>query len=134
MSISEFCRQIITGGGGFHVYEDREVVVYATSAARDQAIAAWTIRCLANVHYKGSQEAVQAIQKRRAVDLKWLDAPDGAGWWAFSGKVNQADPIRSEVFELREIDGELIAFGCEVVWPASMMNGKWLRLDIVWPE
>lgn len=70
----------------------------------------------------------------RRVEPEWLDQPDSEGWWAFSGKVVQSDPIRSEVFELREIDGELIAFGCAVVWSASMMVGKWQRLHIAWPE
>lgn len=66
MKAREFARSIISGPGGFKDWIDREVIAIdpGTDLERE-AIALWTMRCLANTDCDGSEQAVAAILSRR---------------------------------------------------------------------
>ena len=63
MDATEFARKIIEGTGGMNDYERYEVVVWHVHER--VAAAEWTLRCLANPHCEGSQEALDAILAER---------------------------------------------------------------------
>jgi hypothetical protein len=75
----------------------------------------------------------------RLVEQEWLDAPDGEGWWAFSGNHIFVE-CTSDVTGIYKID-TTVELG---IWYASTvygktylttyMHGKWQRLHIAWPE
>lgn len=62
-SLLEFCNSIINGNGGLLDYEQHEVAV--PTVPRDVAVAAWTIRCLANPGCEGSEHLVEMILAKR---------------------------------------------------------------------
>lgn len=59
--IDQWIHTIIDGTTGLHAFEGRE----SLSEPRDEAVAAWVIRCLANPDCDGSKEILEAIMKRR---------------------------------------------------------------------
>jgi len=64
MKIQEWVNNIIDGTTGLHAFERFE---FATpTIPRDQAVAAWVIRCLANPDCEGSGDVLAAIAARRA--------------------------------------------------------------------
>jgi len=63
MTIAEWCQRVIHGVGGFEDKENHELVVYDTS--REQAIAAFVLRALANRHCEGSDEVLRLIIEHR---------------------------------------------------------------------
>ena len=60
--------RIINGVGGFRCWEDHECVIFHTS--REEGIAAFVIRCLANPKCEGSEDVLKAIQERREIMAK----------------------------------------------------------------
>ena len=66
--ISEWCKRIITGPAGFISYEDHEWPIW--HVPREQAIAEWVIRCLANPADKGSEMVIDSIIERRKMTKK----------------------------------------------------------------
>ena len=62
IDIMKWCEDIITGTGGLHDFERRELAV--PKCDRDVAIAAWVIRCLGNGDNE-SGKVVDAIVARR---------------------------------------------------------------------
>lgn len=61
--IPEWITQIIDGPAGLHSFEEHEIAT--PTIPRDEAVAAWVIRCLANPLCEGSEEVFQAIAARR---------------------------------------------------------------------
>ncbi len=64
--ITDWIHEIIDGSGGLHDFEDHEIAT--SNVSRDEVVAAWTIRCLANLKCEGSANALQEIIKRRYAD------------------------------------------------------------------
>lgn len=70
---------------------------------------------------------------------KWLDAPDGPGWWAFEG-VETASSGRESTCIERGIAEVLVTNGVMTIrfkgtsWRIDWLRGKWLLLHIDWPE
>lgn len=62
-TISAWLHAIIDGPGGLHDFEARECA--SPVAGRDEAVAAWVVRCLANPHCEGSRAVLDAIIQRR---------------------------------------------------------------------
>lgn len=63
LNISDWIHEIIDGVGGLHDFEYYEMAT--PTIPRDEAVAAWVLRCLANVKCEGSDLVLGAIQKRR---------------------------------------------------------------------
>jgi hypothetical protein len=64
--ITDWCKRIIHGSGGFLNWEDREWIVFHTS--REQGIAEFVIRCLANPLCEGSDKVLEKIMKARTAN------------------------------------------------------------------
>ena len=64
MTIPDWIKGIIRGGGGFNMNRQRE----GGGVSRED-VAAWTIRCLANPRCEGSGEIIQAIIDNRCTQL-----------------------------------------------------------------
>lgn len=62
MQIEDFIKEIISGPTGFKTWEDREFIVHTN---RDEAIAAFVIRCLANPRCENSNNVLEKIEARR---------------------------------------------------------------------
>ncbi len=62
-ALSAWIDRVINGIGGFKSWEDHEYVIFHTS--REEGIAAFVIRCLANPKCEGSEDVLKAIQERR---------------------------------------------------------------------
>jgi hypothetical protein len=63
ITISEWITGIIDGPGGLHDYERCELA--SPTVPRDEAVAAWVIRCLANPRCEDSDGILAAIQEQR---------------------------------------------------------------------
>lgn len=63
MNIDNWVNRVIKGPGGFISWEDHEFVIHHSS--REEAIAAFAIRCLANPGCEGSGEVLRAIINQR---------------------------------------------------------------------
>lgn len=63
MKINDWIDKTINGTGGLHSFERHEAVVM--NAPRDEAVAAWVIRCLANPENEGSADVLASIVARR---------------------------------------------------------------------
>ncbi len=63
MTLLEFVDKIINGCGGLHDFEYYEMA--APNMPRDEAVAIWVIKSLANPKCEGSADAIAAILKRR---------------------------------------------------------------------
>lgn len=64
--IDKWINQVIKGSGGFIVWEDRECIVHSLDGrSREEGVAAFVLRCLANPHCEGSEEVLNAIYKQR---------------------------------------------------------------------
>jgi len=61
--IYDWIHDIVTGVGGFFDYEKYEWPIY--NCTREEFIAAFVIRCLANPNCEGSNEILQEIVERR---------------------------------------------------------------------
>ena len=61
--IEEYCAKIINGSGGLHAFERHELA--GAKRDRDEAVAIWTIKCLANPRSEGSARILELIQERR---------------------------------------------------------------------
>lgn len=61
--IDKWIDQAINGGGGFLSYEEHEFVIF--HVPREQAVAEWVIRCLANPDCEGSKEVLDSILEQR---------------------------------------------------------------------
>lgn len=65
----------------------------------------------------------------------WLDAPDGPGWWAFEGVFKQNDKGYFQyIFQVKLIDGELLAIVSDDYTQLSDLVGKWYRVHINWQQ
>ena len=64
MDITDWIHRVIKGSGGFEAWEDREGIIFHNS--REEGIAAFVVRCLANPLCDGSKEVLDAIQEQRA--------------------------------------------------------------------
>lgn len=63
MDIQNWVNQVIKGPGGFLSWEDHEIPTYHNT--REEQIAAFVLRCLANPDCKGSREVLEAIMEKR---------------------------------------------------------------------
>lgn len=63
MEIDNWINQIIKGSGGFESWESHEFVIHHSS--REESIAAFVIRCLANPGCRGSGDVLRAIINQR---------------------------------------------------------------------
>lgn len=70
MEIDEWVNRIINGIGGFKSWEEHEIVIHNS---REESIAAFVIRCLANPQCKGSRDVIDAIIAQRE---KLLNTPE----------------------------------------------------------
>lgn len=61
--ITEWCKEMITGPAGFISFEDHEWPMW--HVPREQAIAEFVIRCLANRDNEGSNHVINSIIARR---------------------------------------------------------------------
>jgi hypothetical protein len=61
--ISQWIKRIITDSNGFLVWEEREGVIFHTT--REEGIANFVIRCLANIRCEGSDKVLQDIIDHR---------------------------------------------------------------------
>ena len=61
--LNTFASKIISGTGGLHDFEEYEMA--EPNIDRDEAIAIWTIKCLANPGCEGSREIFDLIADRR---------------------------------------------------------------------
>ena len=61
--IEEWVNKIIFGSGVLHAFEYHEFA--SCNIDRDEAVARWVIRCLANPKCEGSEEVLTAIVERR---------------------------------------------------------------------
>ena len=68
MDINEWINRVIKGPTGFETLEDRECVIFHKS--REEGIAEFVIRCLANQLCEGSKEVLEAIYEQRKADNK----------------------------------------------------------------
>ena len=64
MDIPKWIHELISGPGGLHDYEAHEWA--EPRIDRDEAVAAYVIRCLGNPGCEGSAELLQAIADHRA--------------------------------------------------------------------
>jgi hypothetical protein len=64
-NITQWITGIIDGPGGLHDFERCEFA--SPTVPRDEAVAAWVIRCLANVRCEDSDGVLAEIQRHRAV-------------------------------------------------------------------
>ena len=62
-ALTAWIDRVINGVGGFKCWEDHEYVIFHTS--REEGVAAFVIRCLANPKCEGSEDVLKAIQERR---------------------------------------------------------------------
>ena len=62
MEIDEWVNRIINGTGGFKSWEDHEIVIHNS---REESIAAFVVRCLANPACEGSKEVLDLIAENR---------------------------------------------------------------------
>jgi len=63
MDIKNWVSQVIKGVGGFLSWEEHEMPTYHNT--RDEQIAAFVLRCLANFNCEGSREVLDAILDQR---------------------------------------------------------------------
>ncbi len=63
MDINNWVKRIIKGPAGFDVWEDRECVIFHHS--REEGIAEFVLRCLANPNCEGSDKVLDAIMQER---------------------------------------------------------------------
>lgn len=63
MDINSWVNRVIKGIGGFESWEDHEGVIFHTS--REEGIAEFVIRCLANPSCEGSDKVIEAIIEQR---------------------------------------------------------------------
>jgi hypothetical protein len=70
-SIEQWIKDVINGVGGFKDYENYEFVAFAD---RDEGIAGFVIRCLANPTCEGSEEVLNAIIEKRKDRMKMLNS------------------------------------------------------------
>jgi hypothetical protein len=63
MDINDWISRVIKGSGGFEAWEDRECVIFHNS--REEAIAGFVIRCLANPYCDGSKDVLDSILAHR---------------------------------------------------------------------
>jgi hypothetical protein len=70
MRIDEWVNSVINGIGGFNSWEEHEIVIHNS---REESIAGFVIRCLANPACEGSKEIIEAIISERA---KMINAPE----------------------------------------------------------
>lgn len=63
MDIQNWVSRVIKGVGGFLSWEEHEIPTYHNT--RDEEIAAFVLRCLANPDCEGSREVLDAIVKKR---------------------------------------------------------------------
>ena len=68
MDINEWINRAIKGPTGFETLDDRECVIFHKS--REEGIAEFVIRCLANPLCEGSKEVLEAIYEQRKADNK----------------------------------------------------------------
>lgn len=61
--IVEWVHTVIDGSGGLHNMEDTELAIEMID--RDEVVAHWIIRCLANPDCPGSGDVLRAISDRR---------------------------------------------------------------------
>ena len=61
--ISTWVHRVIDGPGGLRSFEDHEMA--EPTVNRDEAVAAWIIRCLANAKCAGSDYVIDEIIKHR---------------------------------------------------------------------
>ena len=71
--IKNWVHDIIDGCGGLHDFEYYEMAV--SNLPRDEAVATWVIRCLANPDCEGSDEVMKAILNRRTERRPHNDNP-----------------------------------------------------------
>jgi len=64
ITIQEWITGIIDGPGGLHDFERCELA--SSTVPRDEVVAAWVIRCLANVNCEDSEGVLLEIQQHRA--------------------------------------------------------------------
>lgn len=65
MQIEDWVNNTIKGGGGFLSWEQHEIVIHHSS--REESIAAFVIRCLANPGCEGSGDVLRQIIDQRAL-------------------------------------------------------------------
>ena len=63
MEINSWVNRVIKGIGGFESWEDHESVMFHNS--REEGIAEFVIRCLANPFCEGSDKVLEAIIEQR---------------------------------------------------------------------
>lgn len=61
--VVDWCWGVVHGSGGFEAYERHELPLFTCS--REQAIAEFVVRALANPKCEGSREVLLAIHKKR---------------------------------------------------------------------
>lgn len=64
MNIEDWVNRVIRGPGGFISWEEHEFVIHHSS--REESIAAFVIRCLANPGCEGSGDVLRAIIEQRS--------------------------------------------------------------------
>lgn len=113
--IAGWCQQMIEGGGGMNVYEERELATWPKGERIGAA--EWIVRCLGNPRCEGSAEVLKAIiVNRQRVANKgpaWADtlpealAQDLIFAGEFIAQIENATSsatIRPNVYTLREVE------------------------------
>ena len=85
MDINDWINRVIKGPTGFEIWEDRECVIFHNS--REEGIAAFVIRCLANPLCDGSKEVLEAILEQRSTN-----EPTGISEKEYKGLLNALYP------------------------------------------
>jgi len=68
MDINKWINRVIKGSAGFETWEDREGIIFHNS--REEGIAAFVIRCLANPLCDGSEDVLAAILEQRNTTVR----------------------------------------------------------------
>lgn len=98
MKIDDWIKQIIDGTGGLHAFERCEWAV--PTVPRDEAVAAWVIRCLANPDSEGSGDVLAAImERRRKVNREFVNAREEIE--DEEGNTRQMTPEEREAWDAR---------------------------------
>lgn len=63
-----------------------------------------------------------------------LDAPDSPGWWAFEGRIADADGEKQLVCNLVRLTNGKLYVMTGSIYRADAMVGKWYRLTMPWSE
>jgi hypothetical protein len=86
-----------------------------------------------------SKQPIDSMQWSDEVEIiKWLDAPDAPGWWAFEGVWDNGPGEKQRCFFFVVIEDDILKFSYKdkpgLLFSVELLYGKWWRAQTPWQE